>query len=94
VLLQLKNAGIDGSTAASNEKGGNAFRHCLATCQAVKTCGDASAKRFWDGRETSTDIDGRQDLANNSVGYGLASNSSCWDACINAWNTGKLTWPA
>ena len=69
VLLQLRLNGIDGNDDAG---GGNAFRHCLAACQSSKTCGEDSARRFWNGREDASTGAGRQDLANNGVGFGNA----------------------
>jgi hypothetical protein len=87
VLLQLRLHGIDGNDDAG---GGNAFRHCLASCQSSKTCGEDSAKRFWNGREDGSTPSGRQDLGNNGVGFGNASQSSCWNACMNSWNGGGL----
>jgi hypothetical protein len=86
VLLQLRLNGIDGSS----DDGGNAFRHCLAACQSSKTCGEDSAKRFWNGRENGDTSSGKQDIGNNEVGFGLASEESCWDACKKAWNNGEL----
>jgi RHS repeat-associated protein len=87
VLLQLKLEGIDGN---DDPGGGNAFRHCLAACQSAKTCGEESAKRFWNGREDGSTASGRQDLDNNAIGFGNASQSSCWDACMKSWNGGGL----
>jgi uncharacterized protein RhaS with RHS repeats len=87
VLAQLKTAGIDGN---DDRSGGNAFRRCLVACQASKACGAESAQRYWDGREDGRGIESQQDLANNKLGYSLASQSSCWDACMNAWSTGAL----
>jgi len=88
VLRELQKAGIDGG---KDETGGNAFRHCLATCQAVKACGAECAKDFWDGRENPKSPAGQQDLANNQIGYGLASGNSCWASCKQAWRDRKLT---
>ena len=87
VVAQLRRHGIDGN---DDDGGGNAFRHCLAACQSAKTCGEDSAKRFRDGREKGKP-GAEQDLANNSAGYKNASQSSCWDACMNSWNNGGLT---
>lgn len=90
VILQMERNGIEHDTGPSNYKGGNAFRHCVAACQAKKGCGCASA--FWTFREgTPGSVDDRQDLANNSVGFSLAEGGSCWDACKEAWRDGKLT---
>ncbi len=65
----------------SDRGGGNAMMHCLATCRTVRLCGTSCAKEFWDGRE-GTDLDGQQDLKNNSVGYRLGENSrqTCWNS--------------
>ena len=86
VLLQLSLNDIDGNDDVG---GGNAFRHCLATCQSVRACGSGCARCFWDGRENPADPAGQQDLANNQVGYGI--QGSCWDGCHNAWRNGQLT---
>jgi len=91
VLLQLRRTNIDGSSAQSDLAGGNGFRHCLATCQATKACGEECAKDFWDGRENPSSGAGQQDLANNQVGYSVASSGgSCWDGCMMAWKNKKL----
>lgn len=87
-LLQLGMHQINGN---DDRGGGNAFRHCLAACQSSKTCGEESAMDFWNGREDPSTPMGQQDLANNAVGFGNASKSSCWDACMNSWNNGELT---
>ena len=88
VLLQLGLHQINGN---DDKGGGNAFRHCLVACQSSKTCGEESAMDFWNGREDPSEGSGQQDLANNAVGFGNASKSSCWDACMTSWNNGELT---
>lgn len=85
VLLQLRIAGIDGG---DNAGGGNAFRHCLASCQTVRACGATCSQSFWDGRETPGHPEDDQDLANNAVDRGI--QGSCWDGCKNAWDNGQL----
>ena len=85
VLVQLARHDIDGG---DNAGGGNAFRHCLAACQSVRTCGRQCAQSFWDGRETPGVPADDQDLANNAVGYGVTG--SCWEGCMRAWRGGSL----
>src|SRR6266498_3590765 len=71
--------------------GGNAFLHCVIACQISKDCG-SDGRSSWDSRENANTGAGRQDLANNQVGYGNASKEgSCWDNCMNSWINGELT---
>lgn len=92
VLLQLFLHGIDGDT---DHTGGNSFKHCLVACQSAKTCGPVCARAYWDGREWRYELEwrGQQDLANNQIGYDCASTESCWDCCMQKWNTGGLVCP-
>jgi len=85
VLLQLALEQIDGT---DDPGGGNAFRHCLASCQTSRACGRGCSQDFWDGRETPGTPADDQDLANNAVGRGI--QGSCWDGCMDAWNNGGL----
>ena len=85
-LLQLKMNGIDHT---NDRNGGNAFRHCLATCQASKMCGADSAKNYWNGREDGESPASNMDLENNKIGYEVTG--SCWDGCGDALKSGKLT---
>ena len=87
VLLQLLVNGIDGS---DDPGGGNAFRHCLASCQSTNACGADCSEWFWDGRETPGVAEDDQDLANKQAGRGNANESSCWDACTDDWENGGL----
>jgi RHS repeat-associated protein len=86
----LTQAGIDWS---DDVHGGNGFLHCLAACSISRSC-PKQAEGLWDGREnpsnpTSTN---QQDLNNNHIGFGLAaSEGSCWDNCMTAWQHGGLS---
>jgi hypothetical protein len=72
-------------------KGGNAMKHCLASCRTTKSCGSSCAKEFWDGWEQGG-IESQQDIKNNAVGRRLGeSQGSCWQNCYNAWASGEFT---
>lgn len=84
---QVNRSGIDGN---SDRTGGNAFKHCLAACYVSLQCGEAGEKS-WDRRENPKTAAGRQDLANNNVGYMMAKKEgSCWDNCMNVWMADEL----
>ena len=88
----LTTANTMGVDHTNNASGGNAFRHCMATCNSKKLCGDDCAEGFWDGRETPGRPADDMDLANNQVGYGVAdSGSNCLQGCLTEWNSGNFT---
>ena len=89
VLHTIADLDLDGG---DDRMGGNAMRHCLATCRTVKTCGLECAKYFWDGREDGTGPGTRQDLMNNRVGYRLGQTGNCCMCdCFSAWDSGEFT---
>jgi uncharacterized protein RhaS with RHS repeats len=91
-VAKLDTAGIDHTSGPSAKTGGHALKHCLAACQSARDCGIKCAKDFWDSRENPKYAGSRMDLANNQVGYGVASggSGSCWEGCVEAWQNGKL----
>lgn len=83
----VKKAGIADRDDAG---GGNAFLHCLISCNVHSIC--PICDNNWDNRETESgppNIGNRQDLRNNAAGRTVAGN--CWDGCVKLWKDGKLT---
>ena len=77
----------------NDETGGNAMRHCIASCKTAQLCGKECAREFWDGREEGNGIDEQQDRANNSVGRDLGAgrlDTNCTLECLIAWSGGSL----
>ena len=70
-----------------NEKGYDAFLHCLIACEINRTCPQCNNE--WDARENSQVVDGQQDLANNLSGRRIVG--ACFTGCENLWKNGKLT---
>jgi hypothetical protein len=88
VLADLRLEGIDGN---DDRGGGNAYRHCLATCRTSKICGWPCASAFWNGRENPNNRAGQQDIRNNNNGIGVFhGGGGCQGGCKRAWRRGDL----